>query len=292
MATLVYHAGALGDFITALPAMAVWRRLHPREHSILLGRRELAPLADPVFDELWNVDDAGWAGLFTASAGAGRRPGALPDSVSSALLFAASTSLLAGNLAAWGVAEILRQDPFPASPQPIIDYHLSLFAASARRADDALPRIRVNAEELGAADSGVAALHPGSGSSSKNWPMERFTKLARRLTRSGLRVVWIRGPAESGAMLPEGARAWESVPLDRLAARLARSAIYVGNDSGVSHLAAASGCPTVALFGASDARVWAPRGRAVRVIQSPGKGMRGISVNECCEACRWFVTLD
>ena len=291
MATLVYHAGALGDFITALPAMAVWRRLHPWERTILLGRREFAPLALPQFDEVWNVDDARWAGLFTASPGAGPPPGVLPASIFSALLFAFLKSPLADNLRSWGVAEILRQDPFPGSPQPIVDYHLSLFPASALLSEDSLPRIGVSRGEIRPDDLGVAALHPGSGSGTKNWPMERFVALGLHLARSGLRVVWILGPAESGAALPEDARTWESLPLDRLAARLERSVIYVGNDSGVSHLAAATGCPTVALFGESDARVWAPRGRSVRVIVSSGEGMHGISLERCCEACRWFVKL-
>jgi heptosyltransferase III len=291
MASLIYHAGALGDFITALPAMAVWRRLHPREHSILLGRRAYAPLALPEFDEVWNVDDARWAGLFAGAGGVNPGPGMLPVPLSSALLFAASSSPLAFALASFGVEEILRQDPFPASPQPIVDYHLSLFPESILRPEDAFPRVRASADNSGTAETGVAALHLGSGSPAKNWPMDRFEELALRLAGGGLRVVWIRGDAESRIALPGSALTWDSLPLGGLAVRLERAAIYVGNDSGVTHLAAAAGCPTVALFGASDARVWSPRGRAVRVVVSPGQGMRGISVESCCDACRMFVTL-
>jgi len=47
---------------------------------------------------------------------------------------------------------------------------------------------------------------------------------------------------------------------------ISRSAVYLGNDSGITHLAAAVGVPTVALFGPSDPRQWAPRGRRVTVI--------------------------
>jgi len=49
---------------------------------------------------------------------------------------------------------------------------------------------------------------------------------------------------------------------------LAEAALYIGNDSGLTHLAAATGCPTIALFGASDPAVWRPLGDHVRVIVS------------------------
>ncbi len=269
--------------------MAVWRRLHPHEHSILLGRPAHAALAVPQFDEVWNVDDARWAPLFASSPA--MPPAAIPASLVSALLFASPLSPLGDNLAAAGVREIVRHAPFPESPQPIVDYHLSIFPATALHADDRQPHVRMDDGELDARDTGVAALHPGSGSASKNWPAAAFKELARRFFLSGLRVVWIRGPAEPAEAHSRGERVWDSLPLPALAARLTRAAIYVGNDSGVTHLAAACGCPTVALFGASDARVWTPRGEAVRVLASPNT-MSGITVEECIEACRCFVTLE
>ncbi len=112
-----------------------------------------------------------------------------------------------------------------------------------------------------------------------------FEELARRLEGRGMSVAWIQGPAEEGLRLPAGARAWRNLPLPALAAALSRCALYAGNDSGVTHLAAASGCPTVALFGASDPVVWAPRGRRVRVVSSGGNGMFGVSVGEVFAAC-------
>jgi ADP-heptose:LPS heptosyltransferase len=289
ISSLVYHAGALGDFLTALPAMAVWRRLHPGEHCILFGRPAHAALALPRFDEVWNVDDARWAPFFSSSPV--RRPDAIPSSLSSALLFASSGSPLARNLSSWGVREVVRQAPFPDSPQPIVDYHLSIFPPAVLEDHDAQPRISLDGGEIEPGDLGVAALHPGSGSPSKNWPVAEFKELARRLTLSGMRVVWIRGPAEPPDAAPRGERVWDCLPLAVLAARLSRAAIYVGNDSGVTHLAAAAGCPTVALFGASDARTWAPRGRAVRVLVSPNV-MHDISVEDSVEACRYFLSVE
>ena len=96
MASLIYHAGALGDFITTLPAMSAWRRLHPRQRIVLLGRPELAPLADPatLFDETWDAGAGMFAPLFSTA------PGPSPELVprfslfTSALLFAPGSSPL------------------------------------------------------------------------------------------------------------------------------------------------------------------------------------------------------
>ena len=71
-----------------------------------------------------------------------------------------------------------------------------------------------------------------------------------------------------------------------LGAVLSRAGVYLGNDSGVSHLAAAFGAPTVALFGPTDARVWAPVGPAVRTVVSREGTMDGIGEEEVLAAAR------
>lgn len=68
--------------------------------------------------------------------------------------------------------------------------------------------------------------------------------------------------------------------LVELARSLAGARLYIGNDSGVSHLAAAVGCPTVVLFGPTDPRVWAPRGGHVTVV----RGMPWPEVGQVLEA--------
>ena len=124
------------------------------------------------------------------------------------------------------------------------------------------------------------AIHPGSGSPRKNWPIENFLAVARRLEAEGRRVDWLLGPAEealvrqlTGEMLPHtrGGRGKERpiLTLSRLidmARVLAGARQYIGNDSGISHLAAAVGCPTIAIFGPTNPAVWAPRGHHVHVI--------------------------
>jgi ADP-heptose:LPS heptosyltransferase len=108
------------------------------------------------------------------------------------------------------------------------------------------------------------AIHPFSGSPKKNWDLTQFKALAERLEQATrMPVEWTAGPEEP---LPE-ARRFEG--LDELARWLAGASLYVGNDSGPSHLAAACGVPSVVIFRASDAAVWAPRGSHVAVLQNP-----------------------
>lgn len=87
------------------------------------------------------------------------------------------------------------------------------------------------------------ALHPYSGSATKNWPLENFEALARLLP-----FEWCHDRFED---------------LGELAAWLAGARLFVGNDSGITHLAAAVGTPTLVLFGPTDPAVWAPAGAHV-----------------------------
>lgn len=110
-------------------------------------------------------------------------------------------------------------------------------------------------------DGGFAVIHPFSGSPRKNWPIEKFRDVARRL-QSLLPVRWCAGPSEP---LEEAVRVED---LYELACWLAGARLYIGNDSGITHLAAAAGAPVVAVFVASNPKVWAPRGERIRIVTS------------------------
>jgi len=298
MASLIYHAGALGDFITTLPAIVRWREERPGERLILLGRPAHAAIAAPPFDETWDAGAAVFSPLFSDGVKADSPLSGKLSVVTSALLFAAASSPLAASLARLGVSEIVRQDPFPSSVIHVIDYHLSFFPGQ-DRGEQRIPQILVPRTE----PWDVAAIHPGSGSAKKNWPRARYIELAARLVERGVRISWILGPAETDIEPPPSAdqnppavatnppvvAVWRSLPLPTLAGRLARCRLYVGNDSGVTHLAAAAGCPTVALFGESDPRVWAPRGTRVKVLISGSHGMGAIGVGDVLRVCEDFL---
>ena len=123
----------------------------------------------------------------------------------------------------------------------------------------------------------------------KNWPVERFVQLSRYLESEGHKVRWIRGPAEMGQP-----GAWTGERMDRpslhaLAATLAVSRLFIGNDSGVSHLAAAVGAPTLALFGPTSHTVWRPDGRLVRTASSGSGVIADLSLDRVLAEVTGFV---
>lgn len=136
------------------------------------------------------------------------------------------------------------------------------------------------------------AVHPGSGSAAKNWPVERFSALVDALT-AGQPWLLVQGPADDASatplrMLPRAvvASGW---PLRALGALLGCAGLYVGNDSGVTHLAAAWGAPTLALFGPTDPAVWGPLGERTTSLRSPNGRLDGLDVAEVIAAAMRLV---
>lgn len=116
------------------------------------------------------------------------------------------------------------------------------------------------------------ALHPGSGSRKKRWPRENFLSIIRWLTQKGGKLLLILGEAEREEINfwkeTENAKVELAIelPLYHLAKKLAGAKVYLGNDSGITHLAAFCGLTTLAIFGPTAPHVWAPRGKRVKVI--------------------------
>ena len=160
---------------------------------------------------------------------------------------------------------------FPALPPDdeaghVIDY----FLRQAGFPPGAIPKIACTASP-----GEMIVLHPFSGSAKKNWPLAEFRELARRIEAP---VEWCAGPEDrlDGAL--------RIANLFELGCRLATASVYVGNDSGITHLAAAVGAPVVALFGPTDPARWAPRGQQVRVVKADM--MEQIEVEEVLDAVR------
>lgn len=156
------------------------------------------------------------------------------------------------------------------------DFYLEQARTIASCASDGIPRIACDAIR-----GGAAVIHPFAGSPKKCWPLERFRGLAERLA-GHMPVEWCAGPEDE---LP-GARRFGD--LYDLACWLATARIYIGNDAGPTHLAAAVGTPVVALFGPSDPAVWAPRGPLVTIAAAAA--LDGITVEQVASLVR--NTLD
>jgi ADP-heptose:LPS heptosyltransferase len=103
----------------------------------------------------------------------------------------------------------------------------------------------------------VLAIAPGSGAQEKNWPVVSFQAILGPVEeeRGGYESLCSHGMTIAG------------IGLGRLAATIARCSLFIGNDSGLSHIAAALGVPTAAIFGPSDVNQWAPRGETVLILR-------------------------
>jgi len=144
----------------------------------------------------------------------------------------------------------------------------------------------------------VMALAPGSSAGEKNWPVAHFRVVAdwwRRRTSGS--VVVVLGPVEEEkgdyTALCQEAVIVRNLSLGQLAALLARCELYLGNDSGVSHLAAGLGVVTAVLFGPSDVAHWAPRGRNVTVMtQNVDCAPCTVSTMKSCPHRKCLTTLE
>ncbi len=235
-----------------------------------------------------------WDGPETAAILAGERTrgplGAVLDTADVVLAFTRSEPVIAALRAR--AARLLVHDPAPPKGGP----HASLWLARALdplalRAGPQPPPPLVFGEDerreararTGELDDGFLAVHPGSGSPAKNWPAERFAEAARRLSggRSWLLVL---GPAEEQPAAWPGAVVAREWPLRPLGAALSRAGLVLGNDSGVAHLAAASGAPTLTLFGPTDPALWAPVGPLVAALRAPGGALPALAVDAAVAA--------
>lgn len=309
-ALLVYRPGALGDFLLALPALAALRAAYPAAPLTVIGPAPALPLAiaSGLAATALAPDDPRLTALFAGAPPAEPLAG-LPRPAAAVLWAGASAAPLAAALRAWGAAVVHVPGRPPADRrQPVAAY---LCATLAPLGVPAVPvpavRVRPTARAEAAAllaahgppDAPWVALHVGSGSPRKNWPLAYWQALAAALHAAGARLLLLAGPAEAallpaaltalGPLRPVLVRDW---PLDRLAALLARCLGYLGADSGVTHLAAAVGTPVVALFGPTDPALWAPRGPHVAVVRQPRACPREPgALLAACPACDCLATL-
>jgi heptosyltransferase-3 len=257
---LVARAGALGDVLLLRPALHALR-FAGHEVTLLAPSGPARLLQDEV-DAWQDWEGPGLRALLAGDpAGIGSYDGALVVSRSEEVTLA-----LAGCC-----TEVHRVDPIPQgvhASRAYLDAAMP-WAAFAGLPPDLRPDGDLGDEGerlLDALPTSFLSVHPGSGSASKNWP--RFAELVEQLAPE--RFLVVEGPADGEAARDlrglRGAVLASSLPLRTLAAVLRHAGAHVGNDSGVSHLAAACGTPTVAVFGPTDPHLWAPIGPRVRVV--------------------------
>lgn len=153
---------------------------------------------------------------------------------------------------------------------------IDFFAGQVGAPDGLVPWIKTNTAE----PRGSVILHPFSGSGRKNWPLCLFRQLAAQLSYP---VEWTAGPEDD---LSEASR-FDN--LAELANWITGAQLYIGNDSGITHLAAATGIPTLALFGPASSETWTPRGRNVVVLRT--NALESLSVATVLDAANRLLDL-
>jgi ADP-heptose:LPS heptosyltransferase len=288
---LVIFPGALGDLICLIPTLRALARQHARAPLELMARAELARFATGRLgvSHGHSIDRREVAQLFAVAAGRiaiealaffgsfaqvysffaaddGNFRSALDAATGSRASYLPFRPPAAEHVAAGYLREIAREIGTDVGEELAkgLDCSFELFREDLDRAEDRLAGLGL---EVGK----YALILPGSGSIAKNWPADNFVALAEALT-SRIRPLVVLGPAEMGLEPIFSARRLPVVANLELAevAALARLAgCFVGNDSGVSHLAAAAGARGVAIFGPTDPARWRPLGRTTVIRREP-----------------------
>lgn len=285
---LVWHQGALGDLLLAAPALAAVSRAFPEAAFFGVGQPRLwrllagtLPLAG-----VWDSGEALWAGLYQDRGDLSPRLAERLAGVDLALAFSPRPrpDFLA-RLIKSGVPQAVWLPSFPEDdPHHVVTVQARRLKELGIREAPVPVRLQLELEpgEEGGFDpkERLLVMAPGSGHPAKNWPLPRYYEVARALAwEAGLKVVWLAGPAEEpllpylqGLASAQEQDVWVREPLPRVARLLARTTVFLGGDSGITHLAAAAGARrVVALFGPTDPRVWAPFGKQVTVLTPPGE---------------------
>jgi ADP-heptose:LPS heptosyltransferase len=304
---LVMRGGAIGDFILTLPGLKALREAFPSARMEILGYKHIAALAEHRFyaEAVRSIEHGPLSGFFA-------RNGELDAELRH---YFASFDLVISYL--YDPDQILRQNLERAGVRKIVSGPAKIRSGShateqlARPMEqlgitmtDYAPKLFLSSEDVAFAaeyvpvHSHVVALHIGSGSRKKNWPIKNWLELGdsilanRGATGPRPSLVVISGEADTAQFATVKAH-WNddrvqfatNLPLPRLAAILSRC-VFIGHDSGISHLAAAAGARSVVMFGPTDPEIWAPRSAKVRIIQAPNSDLTTLPVPTVMGALR------
>ena len=273
---LLIRLGGLGDLLVALPALRLVRASFPDATLHLLARKEYGGLLFEagVVNVVSAADDIKWMPLFDGSVpfpGEFRRELGRFDWVGGWFHGVRQNFFEAVNIPAPGALQPRAFAYDPASGVPLSRFFFDRTEAFVREAGLSVPAFddcRLLFPSAAASRKRFAVVHPGSGSLRKRWPLDRFLRVIEALRERGLGGFLVSGEAEAGLEeslgrlpLPSGWRRLVRPPLADLAGLLRAAAIYVGNDSGMTHLAAACGADVVAVFLAEFVAAWKPFGR-------------------------------
>ncbi|MGI8482368.1 MAG: glycosyltransferase family 9 protein [Chthoniobacterales bacterium] len=309
---LVIRGGAIGDFVLTLPAIRALRERFATAHVEILGHKQIIALADHRFyaDVTRSIDDAALARLFTPES---ELPKAVVDYFEGFDLVLSFLSdpdkTFEQNIKRCGVRNYiaavpraLDSDKRHAAAQlaralRVIGVTVTDFSAQLYPSEED----RVVAQSYVAELPGpIAAIHPGSGRPTKNWPVAKWSTLGSALldSRCISSIITVTGEADRDQLAylqdcwrGKSVRYATHLPLPHLAAIIERCSLFLGHDSGISHIAAAVGTPSVLLFGPTNPKIWAPQSKNVTVLTSSTEKIEDLSEEQVFDAVRcWLAT--
>jgi len=280
---LIIHQGAIGDIVSIFPAII---RLKEKFCQIdAICKKSIGELAYSLklTDKFYPVEAAFFSSVFSGKTDP--RTVDIFRSYDEIILFSYSQeleSIISGMVN----RKIYRIHPRPDASLEIhiLNHVLDRLAENglirntngdaAWPENDYFTQLREQKEETTPCDRLKILIHPGSGSARKNWEPSNFIKIFKKIKSLGMNPEIILGPAEHNLSeifvrsLPAGSKVHMLLDLGDLVTILSLSGGFIGNDSGISHLSAFTGIPTVVIFGPSSPKRWKPFGRSVEVLRS------------------------
>ena len=292
---LVVRGGAIGDFVLTLPAIKLLREAYPTARLEILGYKQIAALAENRFyaEAVRSIEYGPLAGFFANAADLDAELARYFGSFGLVVSYLFDPDrIFERNVARCGVEMFIACSPKITDTEhaalqlarPLEQLGLTLRNPAANLFPSEDDRAFASSF-LTSAHSAPIAIHPGSGSTTKNWPNEKWQAISTAL--SGRELLLIGGEADErqlAALRTHNARTAFNLPLPHLAAVLERCAAFIGHDSGISHIAAAAGTPSVLLFGPTSPEVWAPANPRVQVIRPASANLNDITVEQVLAA--------
>ena len=285
------RGGALGDFVLTLPLMQALRKAYPAARAMVVGNPATARLATGA--ESIDANSAEWARMYTPAGPSAALAGLFSNC---RLLVAclpggarAAPPVYLQNLRAL-CRNVRVGDPHPEPGQTrhMVDRLLDpLRGDGIDLPDSPVPGIELPSRPP---QEDLVVLHPGSGGQSKCWPPGRFAELLTHLEAQCRKVAVLWGPSEESRRDEFPRALWAPATILAppspwaLANSLCSARLYIGNDTGPGHVAAAVGCPTISIFGQTDARLWRPLGPGAKVLQAPGGALQSLPLHTVIDA--------
>ena len=295
---LVIRGGAIGDFVLTLPAIKLLRGAWPHARLEVVGYKHIIALAENrgYADATRSIEYGSLASFFAKDADL---PTELIDYFGSFDLIVSylfdPDGVFEANLRRCGAMRIVvgpaklgaHEHAALQLARPLEGLGLSTAAVSGKLVPNQTDHAAA-AELLPRHARRLIAVHPGSGSATKNWPIANWIALGRQLLGTGDAMLVLIGGEADEAEIAHLRTAWASLPVSYIlnqpltvvAAVLEHCETFIGHDSGISHIAAAVGTRCVLLFGPTDPAVWAPIGSNVQVLRAATGLLSDITVGQ------------